>query len=179
MATRAGDPLPAVIHDPIGELHGLPTYNWTTAPAHLATRRQLTAMGLRPGGQRPVGQIRRRGLIGYLYQVDKAKPKFTLTPAKLRAVWLAAQSRRRCGDCAAQLDYIPQQGAPTYGRCWDCMGYPPAEPAAVSCPACSDVEWMHCPACASAGGREGMPDACGHCRGEGLIPCVLCQDLTP
>lgn len=178
MATRTRPKLPVITHDPTGELHGLPTYHWTMAPPNLATRRQLSAMGLRPGGQLPVAQIRRRGLIGYLYDVDHAKPKLVLTPAKLAAVWKAALSRRRCGECAAQLDYIPQQGAPTYGRCWDCMGLPPAdsEPTVRACPACHDQVVIGCPACNSGGGFDGG-FTCSHCLGDGLIPCVLCGGI--
>lgn len=178
MGTRTRAKLPAITFDPTGELHGLPTYHWTQAPDHLKTRRQLSALGLRAGGQPPVAQIRRCGLIAYLFDVNTALPKRTFTPAKLRAVWLAALSRRRC-DCGAQIGYIPQQGPPAYGRCSDCMGYPPpeADPAAAECPACLDVEWTDCPACAGAGGFEGADDACGYCGGEGLIRCVLCQGL--
>jgi hypothetical protein len=37
-------------YDPTGALPGVPTYPWRLAPDGLATRRQLRARGLRPGG---------------------------------------------------------------------------------------------------------------------------------
>ncbi len=171
--------LPAITTDPTGEHHGgLPTYHWTMAPPGLLTRRQLSAQGLRPGGHPPVAQLRRRGLVARLYDAGRAKPKLPLTPAKLRAVWLAAMARRRCGECGTQLGYIPQQGGPAYGRCWDCLGYPPPDPdpAAVGCPACCDVEWITCPGCRGVDRFAGAAGLCPHCRGESLIPCVLCQN---
>ncbi len=172
MGTRTRRYLPAITLDPTGELHGLPTYHWTMAPPHLKTRRQLSAKGLRPGGQEPAGQLRRRGLIALLYDERLAKPKFTLTPAKLAAVWKAAMSRRRCGDCGAQTPTIPQQGPPTYGRCAACMGFEVPEPEYQPCPACEDQAVIDCPACNGSGGWEG---GCAHCEGGGLIPCVLCH----
>ncbi|WP_345944453.1 RRQRL motif-containing zinc-binding protein, partial [Streptomyces sp. SID7804] len=53
----------------------VPVYRWRLAPDGLATRRQLRAAGLRPGGQDVAAQIerprRRRGpLVAYLYRVD-------------------------------------------------------------------------------------------------------------
>ena len=113
--------------DPSGELYGLPAYPWRCAPAGLATRRQLAAAGLRPGGQEPAALLlrprRRRGpLLAYLYRVDRAARKRELTPAMLAAVRTAARSRQVCaGSCGRRdLGYIPP--AYTGGRCWNCMG---------------------------------------------------------
>lgn len=50
--------------DPDGVRFGVPTYPWRLAPQGLATRRQLRALGLRPGGQEVAAQVfrpRRRG----------------------------------------------------------------------------------------------------------------------
>jgi hypothetical protein len=124
MATRG----PAgFTHDPDGEFHdGMPTYIWRRAPAHLKTRRQLSADGLRPGGQPVAGQIMRGAQIAYLYDIALAKPKFRLTPAKQAAVWTAARARQRCaGPCGrTDLGYIPRQAAPCWGACWDCIDNP-------------------------------------------------------
>lgn len=38
-------------YDPTGSVHGIPTFPWRFAPDGYATRRQLRARGLRPGGQ--------------------------------------------------------------------------------------------------------------------------------
>ncbi|WP_306358965.1 MULTISPECIES: RRQRL motif-containing zinc-binding protein [unclassified Nocardia] len=66
------------------------TYAWRLAPAHLKTRRQLRAAGLRPGGQEPVARMvgRRYGreLVAYLYDATKAVPKRAATPAQLAAI---------------------------------------------------------------------------------------------
>ncbi len=127
-----------VTADPTGELYGLPTFPWRSAPAGLATRRQLAANGLRKAGQSPVAQIlrprRRRPnepLVGYLYRVDLAEPKRPVTAAMQAAAFTAARSRQVCaGPCGRRdLGYIPRQGAPAWGRCWDCMDLSPAPTA--------------------------------------------------
>ena len=123
MTRRPRPTFPAVITDPTGEHHGIPTYHWRTAPPGLATRRQLAAQGLRKGGQPPVAMIRRgQRLWAHLYAVDVAKPQFTKTPAKLAAVHTAARARRRCtGPCQrTDLTAIPRQAAPHWGECDDC-----------------------------------------------------------
>lgn len=48
--------------DPTGERFGLPTSPWKLAPEGLATRRQLRARDLRPGGQEIVAQSRTRAV---------------------------------------------------------------------------------------------------------------------
>ena len=59
-------------YDPDGRRYGIPTYPYHWAPKNLLTRRQLRALGLRPGGQPPIAQILwRRGLrVAYLYRAD-------------------------------------------------------------------------------------------------------------
>ncbi|MBB6473269.1 RRQRL motif-containing zinc-binding protein [Sphaerisporangium rubeum] len=111
--------------DPAGEKYGLPTYPWQMAPAHLLTLRQLTARGLRPGGQGVQAQIlwrsRRHGAPGvraaYLYDVRFALPKRTASPAQLEALGKANAARRRCTECGTDAGYvIPRR----YGMCLDC-----------------------------------------------------------
>ncbi|WP_405190009.1 hypothetical protein OG473_10160 [Streptomyces anulatus] len=55
-------------------------YRWRLAPDGLATRRQLRALGLRPGGQDPVVEIQRLRrhkppLVAYLYRVGYCIPR--------------------------------------------------------------------------------------------------------
>ncbi|TQE23563.1 hypothetical protein Sipo8835_34680 [Streptomyces ipomoeae] len=97
--------------DPTGARHGIPTYPWRCAPDGLATRRQLRARGLRPGGQPVAAQIlrpryRRGPLVAYLYRLDKAKPVRPMTPAKRRALACAMRARRTCPQCRTEADYV-------------------------------------------------------------------------
>lgn len=73
-------------------------YPWRCAPAHLRTRRQLAAAGLRPGGQDIAGRLtyRRYGreCVAYLYDVHRAAPKRTATPAQRRALARATRARQ-------------------------------------------------------------------------------------
>ncbi len=61
-------------------MSALPIYPWRCAPEGLATRRQLRALHLRPGGQDVAAELqrhRRRGrppLVAYLYRIDRARP---------------------------------------------------------------------------------------------------------
>ena len=69
----------------------LPVFRWRLAPDGYATRRQLRARGLRPGGQQwppsSNGPARRRGpLVAYLYRIDLAKPVRPMTPAQWAAL---------------------------------------------------------------------------------------------
>ncbi|MGW9079678.1 RRQRL motif-containing zinc-binding protein [Streptomyces kronopolitis] len=105
---------------------GLPTYPWRLAPEGLATRRQLRALGLRPGGQPVVAQIerprRRRGpLVAYLYRTDLAKPVRPMTPAKWQAIAAALAARRLCPGCGLDRGYtIPT----SLGTCVTCADAP-------------------------------------------------------
>ncbi|MUT88899.1 RRQRL motif-containing zinc-binding protein [Streptomyces sp. Z38] len=100
----------------------LPVYRWRLAPDGLATRRQLRALGLRPGGQDVTAQIerprRRRGpLVAYLYRVDAAKPVRPMTPAKWAALAKANAARRLCPECGRDAGYVIP---PSLGMCTPC-----------------------------------------------------------
>ena len=99
-------------YDPNGKrFGGTPTYPFHLAPDGLATRRQLRADGLRPGGQQIAAQImwtsRRRGLrVAYLYRVDLAKPVRPVTPAQWAALGAAMLARRTCPVCRTDAGYV-------------------------------------------------------------------------
>lgn len=113
-------------HDPAGERYGIPTWSWGQAPAHLLTRTQLAARGLRPGGQPVAGQILYRSRLAarhgwvrtaYLYDVRLAKPKRQATPAQRRALARALAARRTCPRCGLDVGYV----LPTrIGACLTC-----------------------------------------------------------
>jgi hypothetical protein len=103
----------------------LPVFRWRLAPDGYATRRQLRARGLRPGGQDVAAQLerprRRRGpLVAYLYRVEDAKPVRPMTPAKWAALAKANTARRTCPTCGLDAGYV----IPTsLGMCTTCA-YP-------------------------------------------------------
>ncbi|WP_235966459.1 RRQRL motif-containing zinc-binding protein [Herbidospora solisilvae] len=115
----------AAFWDPAGSRYGIPTFPWRMAPPHLLTRRQLTARGLRPGGQGVQAQIkwrsRRHGAPGvrvaYLYDVRFALPKRTATPAQLVALSKALAARRTCPECMTDVGYVLPRHL---GICLDC-----------------------------------------------------------
>ncbi|MEU9631478.1 RRQRL motif-containing zinc-binding protein [Streptomyces luteogriseus] len=76
-------------------------FRWKRAPRGLATRRQLRAMRLRPGGQEPVARItcRHGQRFAYLYRVDLAKPIRPMTLAKELALDKAMAARQTCPKC--------------------------------------------------------------------------------
>ncbi|MER6132619.1 RRQRL motif-containing zinc-binding protein [Streptomyces sp. NPDC001815] len=116
--------------DPTGARHGIPTYPWSLAPDEgLATRRQLRAKGLRPGGQAIQAQVmrvnRRRGTVrvAYLYREDLAKPVRPMTSRKWGALALAMLARRTCPRCQLDAGYcIPT----SLGMCGTCLAHLPA-----------------------------------------------------
>ncbi|GAA5615819.1 hypothetical protein CP981_11195 [Streptomyces platensis] len=98
--------------DPDGTKFGVPTYPWRLAPDGLATRAQLRARGLRPGGQEIAAQIlwrsRRAGggiRAAYLYSIDLAKPVRPMTSAKWAALAKANAARRLCPSCRRDRGY--------------------------------------------------------------------------
>ncbi|PWR12490.1 hypothetical protein DKT69_23915 [Micromonospora sicca] len=107
-------------YDPTGTRYGFPTFPYLDAPTGLATRRQLRAAGLRPGGHDPVAQIlwRRGKRVAYLYRLDLAAPKRVATPAQREAIAKALRARRTCRSCdLVQPYYIPRRT----GACLDCI----------------------------------------------------------
>lgn len=109
----------------------LPVYSWRLAPDGLATRRQLRASGLRPGGQEVAAQLerprRRRGpLVAYLYRIDAAKPVRPMTPAKWAALAKANAARRTCPQCLTDAGYVIPA---SLGMCVPCA-YPDDQRAA-------------------------------------------------
>ncbi|WP_445280173.1 RRQRL motif-containing zinc-binding protein [Streptomyces sp. DSM 118148] len=89
----------------------LPVFRWHLAPDGYATRRQLRARGLRPGGQEVAAQLerprrRRPPLIAYLYRVDLAKPVRPMTDARWAALARANAARRICPACRRDAGYV-------------------------------------------------------------------------
>ncbi|QFQ99748.1 hypothetical protein F9278_30380 [Streptomyces phaeolivaceus] len=110
----------------------IPVYVWRLAPDRLATRRQLRAQGLRPGGQDVVAQIerprrRRPPLVAYLYEIEQAKPVRPMTPAKWAALDKANAARRTCPQCRTDAGYVIPS---SLGVCVPCA-YPEDEQRAA------------------------------------------------
>ncbi|MFE2193433.1 MULTISPECIES: RRQRL motif-containing zinc-binding protein [Streptomyces] len=102
--------------------------------AHYATRRQLRAAGLRPGGQDVAAVLerprRRRGpLVAHLYRVDLARPVRPMTPGRWAALDAANAARRLCPDCGRDAGYVIPT---TLGTCVPCA-YPPLVGVEGSC----------------------------------------------
>ncbi|MGP3985099.1 RRQRL motif-containing zinc-binding protein [Streptomyces sp. KR80] len=119
-------------YDPTGVRYGIPTYPWRFAPDGLATRRQLRARGLRPGGQSIAAQVMRQRRYGggvrvaYLYRLDRAKPVRPMTSRKWGSLALAMLARRTCPECRHDAGYV----IPTsLGMCVPCA-YPEEQRAA-------------------------------------------------
>jgi hypothetical protein len=110
-------------YDPDGRFYGVPVYVWREAPDGLATRRQLSAKGLRPAGQPVAAQVwrprRRRGpLVAHLFREELARPKRKVTAAMLAAVRTAVAARRICSGCGIDAGYVVPQY--TGRECFDC-----------------------------------------------------------
>jgi hypothetical protein len=100
-------------YDPTGSTWGMPTFPWRLAPDGMATRRQLRAKGLRPGGQPIAAQLMRRSrrrkagyAVAYLYRIDLAKPVRPMTPGKWAAHAAAMTARRTCPQCRTDAGYV-------------------------------------------------------------------------
>ncbi|MFB6773178.1 RRQRL motif-containing zinc-binding protein [Streptomyces sp. NPDC056337] len=107
----------------------LPVYRWRLAPDGYATRRQLRARGLRPGGQGVAAALerprRRRGpLVAFLYRVDLAKPVRPMTPGRWAALAAANTARRTCPQCRRDAGYVIP---PTLGTCVACAFPEPSD----------------------------------------------------
>jgi hypothetical protein len=105
----------------------MPVFRFRFAPAGLATRRQLRALRLAPGGHEPyAGLTWRRGQAwAWLYRLDLAVPSRPASPAQLNALDKAMTQRRRCRACREVQSYcVPVSD----GRCSECMtGHTPAD----------------------------------------------------
>ncbi|MFE5051530.1 RRQRL motif-containing zinc-binding protein [Streptomyces sp. NPDC056637] len=120
-------------YDPNGARYGIPTYPWRLAPEGMATRRQLRAQGLRPGGQPIAAQLMRRSRrrnagvsVAFLYRLDLALPVRPMTSRKWGALALAMLARRTCPNCRLDAGYV----IPTsLGMCVTCA-YPNEQRAA-------------------------------------------------
>ncbi|MEU4355693.1 RRQRL motif-containing zinc-binding protein [Streptomyces virginiae] len=109
----------------------VPVYRWRLAPDGLATRRQLRALGLRPGGQDVVAQVerpryRRGPLVAYLYRIELALPIRAMTAAKAAALAKANTARRTCPTCRRDAGYVIPA---SLGMCVPCA-YPEEQRAA-------------------------------------------------
>jgi len=127
MVNGAGGPVGVTLDNrvmPIGSGDWV-VYRYGFAPSGLATMRQLSAMGLRPGGQPPVAALARpRGRwVAYLYDLTTAKTKRPMTPAKRRALAAANRARRICPTCGADAGYVIPSAL---GECVECH-YGPAD----------------------------------------------------
>ena len=114
----------------------LPVFRWTQAGRQeLATRRQLRAMGLRPGGQEPVARIECRSgrRFAWLYRIDRALPKRIPTLAQERALDRAMAARQTCpGPCGRRYTHcLPLK---TLGTCLECYDGTPADPTSYTAP---------------------------------------------
>ncbi|WP_304941229.1 RRQRL motif-containing zinc-binding protein [Streptacidiphilus neutrinimicus] len=117
----------AIDDAPDEEQHdGIPTWRRKLGPdkTEMATRRDLRAMGLRPGGQPVCGQLvwrsklsRGEEVFAYLYRVDLAKPVRPMTPAKQAALDRAMAARRTCPRCKVQKEACISK---KLGCCVDC-----------------------------------------------------------
>ncbi|MFJ5775749.1 RRQRL motif-containing zinc-binding protein [Streptomyces sp. NPDC093094] len=110
--------------DPSGARFAIPTYPWRFAPNGYATRRQLRAAGLRPGGQPVAAQVmrsrrgRKAGVqVAYLYRVDRAKPVRPMTSRKWGALALAMLARRTCPRCQITYSYCIPTSLGVCGPC--------------------------------------------------------------
>jgi hypothetical protein len=113
----------AKFQDPDGTRYGIPTYGWRMAPAHLATRRQLRARGLCPGGNPVVAQLMwaagRATKAAYFYDLRTATPKRIPSPAQLAALQRAMTARRTCPECGQVKPYVIPRSLGTCPECAD------------------------------------------------------------
>ncbi|TGZ12372.1 hypothetical protein DV517_74670 [Streptomyces sp. S816] len=133
---RTGDLVDIDIYDD----GSFPEFGFKQAPNGLATRRQLRAMSLSPGGHEPVAQLTWRNgkRRAWLYRVDLAKPKRTLTLAQEWALDRAMAGRQTCPKC--QRRYFHCLRLRTVGSCEECFDGTPADPGSYIPPAPSTAD---------------------------------------
>jgi ADP-ribose pyrophosphatase YjhB (NUDIX family) len=120
--------------------HGLPTFGFRNAPSGLATRRQLRARGLCPGGNEYVAQLvwRHGTRWAALYRVDLAVPSPGATTAQLAALRRADRALRTCTGCGRVWDFrLPRSNG---RRCWPCTSSQehPINPGPAETPGSND-----------------------------------------
>ncbi|WUT01731.1 hypothetical protein OHA46_33785 (plasmid) [Streptomyces sp. NBC_00708] len=104
------------------------------APAEgLATRRQLRALNLSPGGHEPVARLRCRGgrRWAWLYRLDLARPKRIPTLAQELALDRAMAARQTCTQCGRRYHHVLPTSLKT---CLECHDGTPADPASYIAP---------------------------------------------
>jgi hypothetical protein len=97
-----------------------PTYRYGWAPVGLATRRQLTALGLTRAGTPIAAQItwRNGNRIAYLYRVSDCRARQPPTPQQAAALTRAMAARRTCTICHRDVGYcLPRR----WVSCLDCQ----------------------------------------------------------
>ncbi|MGW6261729.1 RRQRL motif-containing zinc-binding protein [Streptomyces sp. NPDC055085] len=104
----------------------LPVFRWHLAPDGYATRRQLRARNLRPGGQEVAAQLERPRRRGRPPLVDLAQPVRPMKPGRWRAHAAMMRTRRTCPECRRDAGYVIP---PTLGACVTCA-YPEEQRAA-------------------------------------------------
>jgi hypothetical protein len=115
----------AVLPDPDADP---PVWPWGSAPANLATRAQLRAMGLRPGRQgvqallvwnsRRGGRPRIDGRrYAALYDITRARPCIAVSERRAAALAAALAARMTCPGCGVNRGYVPSART---GVCNDC-----------------------------------------------------------
>ncbi|WP_026425045.1 RRQRL motif-containing zinc-binding protein [Actinokineospora inagensis] len=104
---------------------GLPLLSWGIAPRDLlATRRQLRARGLRPGGQEPVAYLyfrcraAEKKVYAELFLISLAKPHRPATPAQHTALAKANLGRRLCRSCGRDAGYVVPLETRQCTNCW-------------------------------------------------------------
>ncbi|MFK4123552.1 RRQRL motif-containing zinc-binding protein [Streptomyces longwoodensis] len=123
---------------------GLPEYDRGACPDHLATRRQLRAREVSPGGHGPVAILRcaqcrtrpQRSCThrtrAWLYDLRLARPKRTPTLAQEWALDRAMAARQTCPRCRRR--YVFVLPLKTLGCCLECHDGTPADPASYIAP---------------------------------------------
>jgi hypothetical protein len=94
----------------------------------LATRRQLRALGLSPGGHEPVARVtwRKGGRWAWLYRIDLAVAKCRPTLAQEAALDRAMAARQTCPVCLRR--YHACLPLKALGSCLECHDGTPADP---------------------------------------------------
>jgi hypothetical protein len=102
-------------------LDGLPAFRYGWGPRGLATRRQLRAMNLSPGGQEKYAVL--------YWALAEGSPGCTGSTSPARSESPAPHSSRawathwQPAGCAISAAKTPGYCVPTSeGRCWDCIG---------------------------------------------------------